>query len=134
MCVYCMTSSESPLTLSTYHTSIDLITLFDCLTAALPAQVSNDSITQVRAVLDSAGLQHVEVWESERAFIANGWDYRCSNHTQWWAVRRAQHHVQLHRCVGWIARSTGLNTGRLDTSSGRVCRWTRRFFASALLQ
>ena len=73
-----MTLSESTLTLPAYLISIRLIA---CLTTAVLAQVSNDNITTVRAVLDSAGLQHVEVWESERAFNADGWDYRCSNHT-----------------------------------------------------
>ena len=32
-------------------------------------------------MLRANGLSHVEIWESERAFNADGWDYRCSNHT-----------------------------------------------------
>ena len=33
------------------------------------------------AVLEANGLSHIEIWESERAFNADGWDGRCSNHT-----------------------------------------------------
>lgn len=45
------------------------------------AKASNLNISTVRSILQERGLSHVEVWESERAFNADGWDYRCSNHT-----------------------------------------------------
>jgi hypothetical protein len=45
------------------------------------ATISNAKISTVAAVLEANGLSHIEIWESERAFNADGWDGRCSNHT-----------------------------------------------------
>lgn len=59
-----------------FHHYGDYGNLTENLDATLDnAKISTTDITITRQVLDESGLEHIELWESERAFNADGWEY-----------------------------------------------------------